>query len=65
VWQEDETAVREAFVRAFHTRNKKNAEEAEKWFYTKIIKIHLAGREVPFTGLKPEGQSDPVHAVID
>ncbi|NLD81384.1 MAG: hypothetical protein GX642_09480 [Smithella sp.] len=65
VKQEDETTVREAFVRALHARNKKNAEEAEKWFYAKIIKVHLAGREVPFTGLKPEGQTDPVIAVID
>jgi hypothetical protein len=65
VKQEDETTVREAFVRALHARNKKNAEEAEKWFYAKIIKVHLAGREVPFTGLKPEGRSDPVIAVID
>ena len=65
VKQEDETTVREAFVRALHARNKKNAEAAEKWFYAKIIKVHLAEREVPFTGLKPEGQSDPVIAVID
>ena len=65
VKQEDETTVREAFVRALHARNKKNAEEAEKWFFANIIKIHLEGREVPFTGLKPAGKTDPAITAID
>jgi hypothetical protein len=65
VKQEDEIPVREAFARALHARNKKNAEEAEKGFFAKIIQLHLAGRKVPFTGLKPVGRTDPAIAKID
>ncbi len=65
VKQEDETTVREAFVRALHARNKKMPKQQKNGFMRRLSKSIWLNERFLLPALKLEGQSDPVIAVID
>ena len=65
VKQKDEKAVRAAFIKALTAKGTKNADSAEKQFFTTVIKIHRTGEGAPFTGLKPAGTVEPSVAEAD
>ena len=39
---------------------KEAKEVADKWFYETAVRLHRAGEGEGFTGLKPEGPTDPI-----
>lgn len=54
---EGEDEVRWAFDRTLTVRslNPQAREVADRWFFETVVRIHRAGENAPFTGLKPAG----------
>ncbi len=52
-----ERELRRAFRAALAARKpgKASAEVAERWFYETAVRLHRAGEDMPYTGLKPAG----------
>lgn len=57
VHAEGEDEVRWAFDRTLPVRslNPQAREVADRWFFETVVRIHRAGENAPFTGLKPAG----------
>lgn len=57
VHTEGEVEVRDAFDLAVKARTlgAEAREVADRWFFETVVRVHRAGEEAPFTGLKPAG----------
>lgn len=57
VHAEGEAEVRSAFesVRKARTNGRDAQEIADRWFFETVVRIHRAGENAPYTGLKPAG----------
>jgi hypothetical protein len=56
--ESDEGEVREAFKRVQRVRKKWDSESSdisELWFFELVVRLHRAGEDEPFTGLRPAG----------
>ncbi|MCE5297219.1 MAG: DUF6448 family protein [Euryarchaeota archaeon] len=56
--ESDEGEVREAFKRVQRVRKKWDSESndiVELWFFETVVRLHRAGEDEPYTGLKPAG----------
>jgi hypothetical protein len=53
----DEAAIKEAFEKTLNVRKESQAakELADYFFYETLVRIHRAGEDAPYTGLKPAG----------
>ena len=67
VREEDEAAIRDAFVQARGVRDRGEdiREVADRLFLETLIRIHRAGEGEPFTGLQPAGSSPPIFGAAD
>jgi hypothetical protein len=56
VKRDGEEEIREAFARAIRARKAPGAEEvADLYFFDTVVRVHRAGEDAPYTGLKPAG----------
>jgi hypothetical protein len=64
----DEAELREVFAKTLAVRKAggASAEVADRWFFETLVRVHRAGEEAPFTGLKPAGtELEPAIAAGD
>lgn len=63
IWvrESDEPEIRAAFnhVRTVRKLGKEARELADRYFFETIVRVHRAGENAPYTGLKPAGQKLP------
>lgn len=57
VHADGEAEVRQAFERVLPLRARGDdmRELADRWFYETVVRVHRAGEDAPYTGLKPAG----------
>jgi len=67
VKKDDEKEIRDLFRKTLFVRNKgKEARElADMYFFETLVRLHRAGEEEPYTGLKPAGAVDPAIVEAD
>jgi len=65
--KENEQEIKDLFQKTLVVRNKgKEARElADMYFFETLVRIHRAGENAPYTGLKPAGTVDPAVAEAD
>ena len=69
VWvqKKDEAEIRNAFQRARSVRaaGGEAKELADTYFFETLVRVHRAGENAPYTGLKPAGHVEPAVAAAD
>jgi len=68
VSKNDEAEIREAFQKtlAVRSRGPEAKELADMYFFETLVRIHRAGEDAPYTGLKPAGtELDPAVVAAD
>jgi hypothetical protein len=67
VTPEHEREIRDAFAETMNVRTTSPAarELADRYFFETLVRIHRAGEEAPYTGLKPAGTIDHAVALAD
>ncbi len=67
VKKEYEREIREVFKKTLAVRNQgKEAKElADMYFFETLVRLHRAGEEAPYTGLKPAEEIEPIIAETD
>ena len=60
VHAEGEDEVRQAFSRVLPLRalDRGVADLADQWFFETVVRVHRAGENAPYTGLKPAGMDE-------
>lgn len=63
----EEGEVQEAFTLALAARQQGGAarEIADRFFFETVVRLHRAGEDAPYTGLKPGGEVEPAIAAAD
>lgn len=67
VQKKDESEIRGAFQKAAAVRKTggEARELADTYFFETLVRVHRAGENAPYTGLKPAGHPEPAIAAAD
>lgn len=68
VQEDDEQEIERAFEEARHVRalGPEAKQLADRYFFETVVRVHRAGEDAPYTGLKPEGTpADPTVTAAD
>ncbi len=67
VKKEYEEEIKTAFIQTLEVRklNARARNLADMYFFETLVRVHRAGEEAPYTGLKPAGKQDPVIEASD
>ena len=65
--KKDEAEVRQVFADTLKVRSlgEEARKLADQYFFETLVRVHRAGEGEPFTGLKPQGTTDPALVAAD